>query len=90
MHHQVLSGNSPLWDIMGVERLVYAIREGYRPRKPERARSLGFTDELWNILQQCWLAEASARPNVKEILSHLHRAEWTMAIGMTISGHGVK
>ena len=74
---QVLSGNSPYWEITNQELVVYAIMEGYRPKKPDAARSLGFTNELWKTLQQCWLTDTSARPDVRTILSHLNHATWS-------------
>ena len=73
---QVLSGNSPYWDINNEGLLMYAIMEGYRPKKPNEAESIGFTDELWKTVQKCWLADASARPDVGAILPHLNPWSW--------------
>ena len=74
---QVLSGNSPFWNIKNSGRVIRAIIEGYRPKKPDAAESLGFTNELWKTTQRCWLADASARPDVRTILSHLNHATWS-------------
>ena len=74
---QVLSGNSPYWDVKNEGTLIYVIMEGYRPKKPDAAESLGFTNELWKTVQRCWLTEASARPDVKTILTHLNHATWS-------------
>ena len=74
---QVLSGNSPFWNIKNEGRLIRAIMEDYRPKKPDEAESLGFTNELWKTVQQCWLADASTRPDVRSILSHLNHATWS-------------
>ena len=60
---------------------MYFIIEGYRPKKPDAAESLGFTNELWRTVQQCWLAEAGARPDVRTILSHLNYATWSWERG---------
>jgi len=54
-----------------------AITEGDRPKKPEAPGSLGFTKELWRIVQRCWLVDVSARPDVRTILSHLNHATWS-------------
>jgi len=40
-----------------------------RPQKPEVAESLGFTDKLWGIVQCCWLADASGRPDMRTVPS---------------------
>ncbi|KAF9784423.1 kinase-like domain-containing protein [Thelephora terrestris] len=74
---QVLSGNPPYWDITNEPALIYAITEGHRPEKPEVAESLGFTTELWKIVQQCWLTSCSTRPDVKVISTHLNHATWS-------------
>ena len=50
---------------------VHAIVEGVRPRKPEAAKQLGFSDELWRVVEQCWLEDRSARPGMEDILSCL-------------------
>ena len=73
---QVLSGDPPLWGITNEASLIYAIMEGYRPKKPDAAESLGFTNGLWEIVQRCWLADVSARPDVETILSHLDPWLW--------------
>ena len=48
--------------------------EGVRPRKPEDAKRLGFSDELWRIVELCWLEDRNARPSVEEIISCLNDA----------------
>ncbi|KAF9779192.1 kinase-like domain-containing protein [Thelephora terrestris] len=75
--YEVLSGKSPYWGITNQVRLMDAITEGYRPKEPDRAENLSFTDGLWEILQQCWLTDASARPDVRTILSRLNHATWS-------------
>ena len=74
---QVLSGNSPYWDIMNEGQLTCAIIKGYRPKKPVVAESLGFTNELWKTVQLCWSTDAGARPDVKSVLSRLNHAAWS-------------
>jgi len=48
--------------------------EGVRPKKPEGAKYLGFSDELWTTVEQCWLEDRNARPVVGDILSSLNSA----------------
>jgi len=49
---------------------------GDRPPEPEGAEGLGFTKGLWKILERCWLAGASERPDVKDVLFQLNHATW--------------
>jgi len=51
-----------------------AILEGTRPEKPEGAARLGFNNELWKIVELCWLEDRDARPGIDDILSHLNDA----------------
>ena len=50
---------------------MMAILEGVRPKKPENAMDLGFTQALWETVEKCWAEDRSARPDVKDILSCL-------------------
>jgi hypothetical protein len=54
--------------------VVNVILEGVRPKKPERVKRLGFSNELWGIVELCWLEDRNARPRVEDILSSLNEA----------------
>ena len=47
---------------------------GDRPQKPEAAGSLGFTDELWSMVERCWQESWDERPETKEIVDYLESA----------------
>ena len=70
----MLCGHHPYVDIQSDILVINAITEGDRPKKPEDAKSLGFRNGLWRIVQQCWLEDRDARPNVADILSYLNDA----------------
>jgi hypothetical protein len=61
--------------------VVNEIMEGVRPKKPEGAKRLGFTDKLWRTVELCWLEDRNARPGVEEILSYLKDATEFWYIG---------
>ena len=42
--------------------------------KPDGAKRLGFSDELWRTVELCWLEDRNARPVVEDILSCLNDA----------------
>ena len=54
--------------------------EGVRPKKPEGAKRLGFSNELWRIVELSWQEDRNARPGVGDILSRLNDASafWYM------------
>jgi hypothetical protein len=60
--------------------VVNQIMEGVRPVKPEETKRLGFSDELWKMVELCWLEDRDARPVVQDILSSLKDAAafWDM------------
>ena len=51
-----------------------AITEGVRPEKPEGAKHMGFSDDLWRTIELCWLEDRNARPRVEDILSCLNNS----------------
>ncbi|XP_061710912.1 tyrosine kinase receptor Cad96Ca-like isoform X2 [Cydia pomonella] len=67
-----------LWEIVTLGSTPYPglsagdvmrkVREGHRLEKPEHCRR-----ELYNIMYYCWEAEASSRPDFKEVVSMLER-----------------
>ena len=61
---------------------VNAIVEGVRPKKPEQVRQLGFSDELWRIVELSWLEDRNSRLEVEDILSFLKDAVvfWPMRV----------
>lgn len=71
---QVLCGHHPFIDIVTDILLIDAIVVGARPEKPKGAAQLGFTKDLWRILERCWMENRSARPSVEDILPYLNDA----------------
>ena len=45
---------------------------GIRPEKPEGAKRLGFSDEVWRMVKLCWQQDRNARPVIEGILSCLN------------------
>ena len=72
---QVLSREHPYHETNSL-LVSELIRDGVRPKKPENAESLGFTEGLWNIVERCWLAKPADRPDVGTVLPHLNYATW--------------
>jgi len=54
--------------------IMIAIIDGKRPQKPVGAARLGFNDELWATVEQCWREDRAERPHVEGILSCLNDA----------------
>ena len=70
---QVLRRAEPFADITWV-RVAIEVIDGIRPAKPKDVTTLGFTPELWDIVEQCWLVDRNARPTLEAVLSCLREA----------------
>jgi hypothetical protein len=55
--------------------VIRSISGGIRPEKPEGAKRLGFSEELWRTVELCWQEDRNARPTVEDILSSLNDAK---------------
>jgi len=45
--------------------------DGERPGRPEGAKGVWFTDDLWGVMNLCWVAQPGNRPNVGVVLDCL-------------------
>ena len=70
----MLCGHIPYHDFPDDIAVIVAVMKGVRPKKPEKAAHLGFTEELWDTVKQCWWEDRNARPVVEDILACLNGA----------------
>ena len=64
---EVLSGRIPFHgdrDSAAIRKVV----EGERPKRPEEA---WFTDEVWGVLEHCWISQPQDRPGLEVVLQCL-------------------
>ena len=73
-----MCGHHPYLEIQSDYPVIGAIMEGVRPEKPEGAKQLGFSDELWGAVELCWLEDRHARPSVEDILSCLNVTKYSV------------
>ena len=65
--YQVLTGTWPFFPKRETEILT-AVVTGQRPQKPQNAEEIGMTGVLWNLLEECWRADRTKRPDISQIL----------------------
>ena len=75
---QVLTGLRPFHRLYTYEP-VPAVLRGERPERPLNAESLGFSCELWGLVQLCWAEASSTRPTAQRLFDHLSSASHTWA-----------
>jgi serine/threonine protein kinase len=74
--YEVLSGQVPFprcKDYIIIRKVV----DGERPARPEGAKEVWFTDDLWKTLSLCWETQARDRPGIEAVLECLKRASTT-------------
>ena len=71
--YEVLSGKVPFYcyrDLVVVAKVL----DGERPRRPRGLGGGWFRDDIWNLLQGCWMPEPDHRPRVEVVLQCLEAA----------------
>jgi serine/threonine protein kinase len=64
---EVLSGEPPF----PRDKEFIVMRKVIEGERPERPSGVGFTDDLWGTLEQCWLPKPDDRPTIEAVLEHL-------------------
>ena len=65
--YEVIGGRPPFHELPNLSACS-RILEGHRP-----PRDADFADILWEMLQLCWMAQPSDRPNIEDVLQCLER-----------------
>ena len=69
---EVLNGEAPFPAYNGFV-VVRRIVAGERPERPQGAKAVWFTDDLWETLKRCWSPQPSDRPTVEAMVEYLER-----------------
>jgi len=67
---EVLSGKPPFPNYNGFI-IVRKVVEGERPGRPQGREEVWFTDDLWEVLGQCWSPQPERRPTIDTVLQCL-------------------
>ena len=71
---QVLTGLPPFYDMRAFSPVTAVVMDCQRPEKPLQAKSLGFSDTLWELTQLCWSESSLTRPTAVRLLDGLSTA----------------
>ena len=63
--YETISGNVPFHEVSDMAVFLKVVK-GERPR-----RGAGFTDDLWEMMEQCWMPRPDDRPSVEDVLHRL-------------------
>ena len=69
----MFSGMLPFILMQHDYRVILAIQNGERPLRPsdEQSQARGLTNEVWHIIEACWVQEPSKRPTASQIVDQL-------------------
>ena len=70
--YEVLSGQVPFAPFSRYT-VLRKVMDGERPQRPEGVEGERFTDDLWQVLNQCWATRPEDRPSSSAVLEYL---EW--------------
>jgi len=65
---QVLTGEAPFRHLKLLE-LAHHVSRGLRPVKPVNVKTIGISDSLWHLIQECWDGERTRRPRIQEVVA---------------------
>jgi len=71
---EVLSGNIPFTRDCNDWMVMQKVLEGEHPGRPQGAEGAWFTNDLWEMLEMCWLSKPEGRPTVEVVLECLEQA----------------
>ena len=69
---EVLTGKPPFSNYNSLI-VTSKIVEGERPGRPQGGEAVWFTDDLWEMLEQCWSSQPERRPAVDTVLRWLEQ-----------------
>ena len=73
---EVLSGQVPFpsdFYLVVIRKVI----ESQHPRRPQGAKGVWFTDDLWEMLELCWSPQPKNRPTIEAVLECLKRVSAT-------------
>jgi len=85
--YEVLSERMPFYQSLNLA-IPWKVLKGDRPERPQGAEGTWFTDDVWEVLEHCWMPQPGDRPNVEGILHCLEKVSrsWTPPSASPMAG----
>ncbi|TDL23524.1 kinase-like protein [Rickenella mellea] len=69
---EIFTGNHPFEDLVQDGSVIIAVLKGDRPARPgEVATQRGLDNQVWQLIENCWMHEPLDRPDMAAVLSQL-------------------
>ena len=69
---EVLSGQVPFQGVY-IPSILEKVLKGERPGRPQGAEGVWFTDDVWEMVEQCWSPQPERRPTARAVLEFLEQ-----------------
>lgn len=89
-HKQVLTGQIPYYEFPRDATVISRILRGIRPTRPTSGLALELSDEIWNVMEDCWSADPSKRPTVKQVAEQLREIPQSELTTRRIAQHHLR
>jgi hypothetical protein len=68
----MITGHAPFHEL-NVMQAMLKIAQGHRPSRPSDSEQLSqaLSDDLWSLMNACWMQEAESRPPMSDVLGSL-------------------
>ena len=70
--YEVLSLHIPFYQYRNMV-IPMKVVQGDRPERPEGGDGVPFTDDVWKVLERCWVPEPRDRPRIEDVLRYLEK-----------------
>ncbi|KAL0578822.1 Rho guanine nucleotide exchange factor [Marasmius crinis-equi] len=67
--YEIFTGQHPFPELPNEAAVTLAVNQGKRPSRPVEAKEL--TDLMWALMEKCWNATPSSRPDVDRVVSRI-------------------
>ncbi|KAF9447999.1 kinase-like protein, partial [Macrolepiota fuliginosa MF-IS2] len=68
---EIFTGKIPFCEIHNDITVLYKVMRGIRPTRPAYEMAPELTNDIWEIMQDCWSATSANRPTVDEVMDRL-------------------
>ncbi|OCH92026.1 kinase-like protein, partial [Obba rivulosa] len=70
----LFTGRIPYYKVQKDAQVMTNILRNIRPRRPVQATPLGLSDDVWSLVEACWLVERRSRPSTAAVVGRLQDA----------------
>lgn len=71
--YEVLTGLVPFYEFPRDTTVMFKIMSGVRPSRPSPTPNSELLDEVWSIMQECWVTDPQGRPEINKVIDQVRK-----------------